>query len=179
MEPNTPNKGMTTSQEFGFQSALATTAAVCTSACRNSPNAHKRICQRLCRALSCSSTHAACSTPPASTRTWCCRCGFYIPWWCWEVGWALFVTCRVSGLLWPGRWLSCSIWRWCPPAGGQGGREGWARGTCCSPATQKHVPALKSTHLESDRDDGPADFFPHHELLSQHGQNKIFPAPWR
>lgn len=138
MEPNTPNNSVTTTQEFGSQSALATTAAVCRSVCRNSPNAHKHLCQRLCRARSCPSTHAACSTPLASTRTWCCRCGFCIPWWCWEVGWALVVTCRVSGLSWPGRWLSCSIWRWCPPAEGHG-REGWAgalgaalprRGTC-------------------------------------------------
>ena len=31
--------------------------------------------------------------------------------------------------------------------------------------------------LEPDGDDGAADLLAHHELLAQHGQDQVFPAP--
>lgn len=69
LKPNVPENNTITIQIFGFQSALATIAAVCLAVCKNH-NARERSPRFLCPALNCSSTHATSSGPSPCHRTY-------------------------------------------------------------------------------------------------------------
>ena len=43
--------------------------------------------------------------------------------------------------------------------------------------TGSSVPDAQDVLLEPDGDHGPTDLLPHHELLPQHGQHQVLPAP--